>query len=418
MPVDLFALFSEDRFKCLDFHDVSVLTDNQVQDVVRAMEAIHVGLLARIKHQHIVMPKNDLFRRDLRDWIDDKLSCVYVNDKKRAYLVETTAMFMEYFYQNASHEFKMCIGAITASVIVIDDSMEDPVIKEQIRLYAYRYLRNLPQPEGICTVYAEAMRDMDKVFGLRDPQLANMLVTTCINFAESTYLETKYIEEPPLQVKTTSNQHVDWCASQFPYWMRNMTGMPSLYGPAAFSISEELSVPLDCWVAGADELNVFVNLSNDIFSFVKEMKVRETTNYIQLLTRAKHQAGRPSLFKSPKGIWTCRDSLYEVCCRFANSIQALDELYVTFGEKVAQIPSDTENGSLTGKGASLGVSQEQMEKAKLTGRIWKEFRQGYVASSIELTRYGLDNLRAVCRASLEKPIMVVAVQRPPISGSL
>lgn len=399
MPLDLFAFFSEKRFQCLNFHDVTLLDDSQVETIIRSLEEINKFFIKAINHHQPIRPVDGQFYHDLQAWVDTKLSDVY-DETKRAMLVETCAEFMEFFYPNATHQVKLLTGCITAAAIVVDDCMDDPAIREQARLFTYRYLRNLPQPEGACAVFDEIMRESDIFFQHKDPQVANIAIMSCLNFTDSTYLEAHFVDEQPPQIASTygGNKQVKWCADKFPYYLRNFTGMPGFYGSVIFTPSHELGVPPAYWLPAVEDMNKFINVVNDLFSFSKELKSRETTNNIPLQTHVKHRAGYKSRFNSPDGFWTCRDTLYDIVRELIANAVAVDELLVVCADQVSedfeeQTKFFSKEGITEEETTLLGIQRHRMEMSKMAAKLWKDFRQGYVGSYIGLRRYGLDSLR-------------------------
>ena len=73
MAADLLALFSLDKFGCLDFDDVALIDKAQRQDVVDSMDHLFDYLFTAIDYQHITRPKDTALRRDLWTWGHSKL---------------------------------------------------------------------------------------------------------------------------------------------------------------------------------------------------------------------------------------------------------------------------------------------------------------------------------------------------------
>jgi len=389
MILDFFAFLSEDRFRCLNFHDVALLDENQVEAIVRSLREVQIVFLRAINHQQLTKPEDAAFRRDLQAWANTKLSDIYHSDAKRAHLVDTTAAFMENFFPSSTHQVKMLVGTWTAALIVVDDSMSNLATREEVRLFVFRYLRHLSQPEGICSVIEQIMRDSDAFFQHKDPQLANMVITSALGFIDATYQEAQYVDEPLPQITRSHGEKIEsqWCAEKFPYYLRNLTGMPLFYQAFAFTPSLEIEAPLAYWISAAEDMNRFTCLVNDLLSFPKELKARETTNNIPLRTYIKHQAGHQSQFDSTDGLWTCRDTLYSLILEMIENTRSVDQLIVAFSEDCSREFADRTSEE---NRAALRSQSELVEKSKLTAKLWKEYRRGYVSCYLEMPRY--DNL--------------------------
>lgn len=114
MAADLYALFSNDSFRCLDFDDVTSLDKAQRQAVVGIMNKAFPTFLNALGYQHVDRPKDTAFRNDFFAWGHKELVNVWPDNGRLESLLNTTASSMEHFYPSSSHQFRMCIGSATA----------------------------------------------------------------------------------------------------------------------------------------------------------------------------------------------------------------------------------------------------------------------------------------------------------------
>jgi hypothetical protein len=404
MDLNLLHYLSEEWFRCLDFQDPTTLNEKELKAAMDSMEQIQRTFLSVIGYQHITWSQDTILRHELKTWVDRTMSKFYC-ESKRLHLVDMTATFMEYFYPSSSYELKLCVGVVTAAAIVIDDCISDQTTRAQVCGFQFRYLRGLVQPEGPCTALEVAMKDIDSFFRDKDPQIANMVIISILDYADATYLEEKFVVEPPLQITSSNLQdtRVEWCADKFAYYLRKSTGMAKFYIAAIFTPSHSVQMPPKYWISAAEELNTYINLTNDLFSFPKELLSRETTNNIPLQTLIKHRAGKSSRFQTPDGLWTVRDTIYDLLLDLINATKSIDQLLVTFSNECTQgSNSQTQHlasASPQEQEVTIRNDEEQVNYSQITAQLWRGFRLGFVGSHIEIPRYGLDSLRASYRVN-------------------
>ena len=398
MSADLLAFISQDDFGCLDFDDVALLDETQRQAVVESMDRLLGHLFKAIHYQHIVRPKNVAFRKDFWAWGYSRLTEATPDNTHLDFLLDTTAASMEYLYPSACHQSWMCMGTTVGAIILADDLVEKPGGLEQFHYFSQRYLRGLPQPEGLCAALADGIKDCDEFYGCKNPRGGSYAVMGWLAGIDAFCEEARFPQELPGQFASNFSKDVrtDWSVEKLPYYMRSLTGLPNSIIVPIFKPSRDVEVPLDLWISGIPDLSQWICLVNDLFSFPKEVLALENFNYLSLLTRARRQAGRASLFDSRDGLWTFRDTLFEGFDQLISRTAALDKLFVRFAESLSEelqaAPTQAETNGSTKK--TKKVDGEKLESARLAAKLWGEFRQGYIAWHINHPRYRLHSIRA------------------------
>lgn len=401
MTADLFALFSEEGFICLDFDDVATIDEEKRQAVGAILDKIFGTVLSIMGYQHLTRPKDIAFREELRAWGQAKLSKLLC-DSKLECLLDTTASCMEYLYPSSDFEFRMSLGTSTAAILVADDLITDLRNLEDISHFSQRYLRGLPQPEGLCEAMVGAYQRFDNFFGSTNPRLGTYGVMGLLSGMDAFYEESKYAKELPSQFIKGSigEERTEYRVEKLPYYFRNLAGLGSCYLMPIFKPTIDIEVPIRVWISAIPYLESYIIMINDILSFRKEFQHRENFNYLSLTTRAKRQTGSLSRFGSKESPWTFRDTLYEACSDLLSSAAALDNLFTKFAKSLSQDFDDAqaqvEANGFAGeeKAANLKKNKAHLDHAKLAAKLWTEFRHGFPAWHIHDPRYQLDSLRA------------------------
>lgn len=415
MAADLLAIFSQDEFACLDFDDAALLDKVQRQNVVASMDQLMGYLLRAIGYQHIVRPKDVAFRRDLWAWGYSTLTKDTPDKAHLDILLETTAGCIEHFHPSACHESRMCTGTATATMILADDLVGKPDGLEQFHRFSQRYLRGLSQPEGLCAAFADGITDCDQFYGSKNPRVGSFVVMGWLAGVDAFCEEERFAQELPSQFVGNSSrgQRTEWSVEKMPYYLRNLAGITNCYLPPIFKPSHDVEVPFEHWISAIPDLQQFICLVNDIFSFPKEVLALENFNYLSLITRARRQVGRTSLFNSNDGLWTIRDTLHEAFDQLLSCTAALDKLFINYAESLSEIEaarSQAEmNGLTKGQNKTLKTDGEKLENARLAAKYWGEFRQGYIAFHVNLPRYRLSSLRATLGATTDTREIAVAL---------
>ncbi|MCJ1270339.1 hypothetical protein MMC22_010235 [Lobaria immixta] len=197
-----------------------------------------------------------------------------------------------------------------------------------------------------------------------------------------------------------------------PYYLRSLAGVPNCCIPPIFKPSHEVEVPFDLWISAIPDIQEFFLLGNDLLSFPKEVLALENFNYLSLITRARRQVGRTSLFNSKDGLWTMRDTLHEAFDQLLSCTAALDKVFISFAESLSEFEaaqSQAEiNGLTKGKDKTSKMDREKLENARLAAKYWGEYRQGYIAFHVNTPRYRLSSLRATTGATTDTREIAVA----------
>lgn len=399
MAADLLAFFSQDDFDGLDFDDLASLDKAQRQAVLGCMDQIFDYVFRAIGYQHIVRPKDVAFRRDLRAWGYSRLAKATPDNAHLDRLIDSTAIAMEHFYPSACHQAKMCMGAATGALIWADDVIDKGGL-EQLQHFSQRYLRGLPQPQGLCAALADAIRDCDTFYGSKNPRGGSFSVMGSLVGVDGFCEEARLVQQLPGQFTShgARDQRTKWSAEKLPYYIRNRAGLSDFYMAPIFKPSHDVEVPADLWISGIPDLQRFILLANDLFSFSKETLALENFNYFSLLTRTRRQAGRTSHFDFNGGLWTVRDTLYEAVGQLLSCVTALDSLFISFSESLSEdftaAQSQAGVNGLEETDQALKMNREKVENARVAAEQWREFRQGYIAFHINCPRYRLNSMRA------------------------
>ena len=206
--------------------------------------------------------------------------------------------------------------------------------------------------------------------------------------------EGRFAQELPVQFASNSsrNQHTEWSVEKFPHHLRNIAGLPVPFLVPIFKPSHDAEVPIDLWISGVPDLSQFLCLVNDIFSFSKEVLELENFNYLSLITRARRQHGRTSLFGSSDGFWTFRDTLYEGFGQLIDCIAALDKIFINFARSLSKKFQAAQ--TLTWTEEQWKAEKEKLDNACLAAKLWSELKLGFIGFHIETPRYRLHLVRA------------------------
>ncbi|MCJ1471321.1 hypothetical protein MMC07_009969 [Pseudocyphellaria aurata] len=376
MPTDLLAFFSKDNFSCLDFDDVTSLDKAQIQAVVKNIDQISAYCLAAIGHKQMTPPKDLALRTDLWDRTYSRLSKT-TDHAVLENALEAGASLVEYCYPSACYQGRMCMAFVSVLATIVDDFTADPHECEQLEAFSQRYLRGLPQPEGVCATMAESIRDCDEFYGSRYPRTGTTTAMSWLAFTNACCEEARLAQELPRQFVSdcSRDRPTEWSVEKLPVHIRNLSGAPASYIVPIFKPTHDGEVPSEFWISGISDLTQFINFVNDLLSFSKETRALENFNYLSLLTRARRQD------------------------QVLNSTIAVDRLLVTFAEslsekfKAAQARAEL-SGHTEETNKNFKSEQQNLENARLAAKYWGEFRQGHISWHINSPKYQLDSLRA------------------------
>lgn len=402
MTADLLAFFSEESCNCLNFDDVVAVGEEERPAVEATLDRMNSTFLSMLGYQHVTHPKDIAFRKEFWAWGRDEVSKIMSNDSKLEDLLELTACCMEYFYPSSDFEFRMSLGTTTCLAIIADDFITNPIKLEEVSHFSQRYLRGLPQPEGLCDALAQAFQRVDNFFGSKNPRLGTYGLMAWLSGMDGYCDESGYAKELPSQFIKGSigKERTEYPVDKLPYYFRNIVGLGPAYLMPIFKPTIDIEVPMRVWVSAIPYLESYIILMNDILSFRKEFRDLEDFNYLSLTTRAKRQLGYLSQFGSKKSLWTFRDTLYETCTAILRSAAAIDNLFTKFANSLSQDFDDAQaqyeaNGFVGEENAAnFKKIKRRLDDASLAAKLWTEFRHGYPAWHILQPRYQLDVVRA------------------------
>lgn len=403
MAAELLALFSEESFKCLDFGDVATIDEEKGQAVLASIDKTIGTMLAVIGYEDVITPGDLAFRKELWAWGQAKLSKIVCNDAYLNNLLDTAASCIEYFYPSSDFEFRMSQGTSCCMAILADDLIfEDPGALHDLSHFSQRYLRGLPQPEGLCDTMAAAYQRYEEFFGSTNPRFGTYGLTAWLSGMDWFCEEVKYAKELPSQFieDSTGETHTKYRVDKLPYYYRIAAGLAPCYLMPIFKPTIDIEVPMRVWVSAIPYLESYIVIMNDLLSFRKEFQLRENLNYFSLTTRAKRQSGYLSQFGLKKSPWTFRDTLYEACSEALSSCAALDNLFIKFNNslfkdfKVAQAQAEANGFAGDETAVKIENIKDQVNDASIAAKLWTEFRHGYLAWHIHQHRYQLASVYA------------------------
>ena len=172
------------------------ISQSQTKDPSRSYVPRLELLLQEIGHRFATPPTpNREFLDRFREWIHNSLGPVSGptwKGKKLLALEDQATAVMERAYPYADADMKFVMGRLTAMVIVIDDSLEDDQMYEQLSQFAHRLYLGEPQPAGLLTLYHEAMKDMSTMHD-GDAVLRGLALVGWISFADAALLEKRLL---------------------------------------------------------------------------------------------------------------------------------------------------------------------------------------------------------------------------------
>ncbi|RYP93663.1 hypothetical protein DL770_000194 [Monosporascus sp. CRB-9-2] len=161
-------------------------------------------------------------------------------------------------------EVQAYIALWTWIVVQIDDVVND--IKDAVDHFQQRFFSGEPQPHPLLHAMGELLRE---AYDYWDPVLANILVTSALNFLTSTLLETR---------EGFQKMTVTKAGTSFPYYYRDLTGLAEAF--AIFGYPTAVYPEIQYFLEAIPDMAVFINTFNDVISFYKEELANDDRNYI------------------------------------------------------------------------------------------------------------------------------------------
>ena len=335
-------LLAESRFDPLNFSDVSLLSEDEQKAAIECFEELITVLLDEIAFRHCVPEQDGRLREDLSSWAEANLigSCSCDREVLDA-ILEASLSCVESFYPLAQHDTRLQMAIAIAAGIVAEDGFASPDSDHIFSAFQYNLWCKDPNEEGDpwSMMYASVIKNFILHFGAIDRRVGTLGGNGLANFMEACHLENSFAKvlPPHLSYQPPGAKTNLCCPDGFAYFFRSMTGatVPCILG--IFKPCREMEVPLEYWITSMVPLTTFINLTNDILSFSKEIRTGETSNYMSLQTRARRQGSYPSGFAGPQSIdsqWTFRDTIAETLDLVYQCTLSLDRAFVDFAEYV------------------------------------------------------------------------------------
>ncbi|RYP74262.1 hypothetical protein DL771_003083 [Monosporascus sp. 5C6A] len=147
-------------------------------------------------------------------------------------------------------EVQAYIGLFTWIVVIIDDITND--IKEDVNQFQQRFFSGEPQTLPVLHAMGELLRE---AYDHWDPVLANILVTSGLNFVTSNLLETR---------EAFKMMPVTKAGTSFPYYYRDLAGITEAY--AIFGYPAAVYPEIHNFLEAIPDMALFINIFNDVVS--------------------------------------------------------------------------------------------------------------------------------------------------------
>lgn len=135
-------------------------------------------------------------------------------------------------------------------MVQIDDVIKD--IKVDADEFQRRFFSGERQTQCLFQAFAEILRE---AYDHWDPVLANILVTSGLNFVTSNLLETR---------EGFQKMSVTKAGRSFPYYYRDLAGITEAY--AIFGYPTALYPKLENFLEAIPDMALFINIFNDVVS--------------------------------------------------------------------------------------------------------------------------------------------------------
>ncbi|KAJ5101691.1 hypothetical protein NUU61_003913 [Penicillium alfredii] len=338
-----------------------------------------LDLFFQITHcTYLRLEKDKHLRKELWGWAEKELTRATSYDMETLDpILEAAATFTESCYPLASNEMKFSMSKGTASIVSLDSFLIHPRVQENLAESQKRLVAGLEPLDDFSAAYSTFTKEAAQLYGSINP-LVGMLASNGWNqHLEGWCLEGQMQDTYRYtQSGGGSSQSLRICQLEdFPYYLRSITGVPIPYIIGIFKPTRELEVPYTLWMSCFPALKVFACLTNDLFSYPKELLAGERFNYMNIQTKTKQDAGCKSQFVENMP-WTFRDTLYETVTRAANCVHAINEVFLS---------------GLSGTKSDGPVRGPDYE-FQLGASLWSLFKQGYMSWHIRCPRYKLDGL--------------------------
>ncbi|KAI0864287.1 longiborneol synthase [Xylaria cubensis] len=164
-------------------------------------------------------------------------------------------------------EVQAYIGLFTWLVVQYDDIVgQKGQMQEEAGRFHERFFRGETQPNAFLDGIAQLIREASEYFDLT---LSTLIQTSTLDFITCNLLE---------QRREFKNLRVTKEGQEFPYYLRNMSGIAVAY--AIFCYPRALYPDIGLFIEAIPDMAMFINKSNDVLSFYKEELGGDKRNYI------------------------------------------------------------------------------------------------------------------------------------------
>ncbi|KAF3480996.1 uncharacterized protein GIQ15_06343 [Arthroderma uncinatum] len=390
MDMDMFTLFSDEKYSCLDYHDVDGLDDAEKREIMEVMNDAIYHFLKAAGYIHINQEKDTLLRARLWEWAEAELTSATGHDiNSLEPILEQGVTVSEYYYPFASHELRLCMAQGTTLALSADDFFLPPAAREELPYLQCRIWQGLPPGHEWCGMFVDMIKDFTELYGAQDPLIGTLGATGWANYIDGWCLESRLSYFSP-RSNGKENIASDPCLVEgFPSYIRGITGAPWPYAVAIFKPTRGIEVPYRLWLPYVPVVIATINFINDILSFPKEVLKGDLSNYVSLTTRTRRAMRCPSRFRGDGSLWTVRDTLCDTYEKCLNNIHSLDRAFIVGSADLAG------NGGTT-------PTREFLD-TMLAATLWASFKQGYTAWHLNCGRYYLQSVRHRLEAVSGKP---------------
>ncbi|KAM6496568.1 Isoprenoid synthase domain containing protein [Amanita muscaria] len=193
-----------------------------------------------------------------------------VLDDKRSILqyLGTASNIAALAYGHLEHDKQVYIALYTASAIGLDETCSSDV--ESLKNFTHRFIMGKVHGHPIMDSYDMIVRQLPDRF---ESFAAEAMLQSALDFCVGLVMEYELLKKPALSRPST----------QFPTFLRDLTGISRLYGILVFPDG----TPLRSWMESIPSVIDFISYANDVLSFYKEELANESNNYISVKARSK-----------------------------------------------------------------------------------------------------------------------------------
>jgi hypothetical protein len=381
--LDPVTIFSNDKYKCLDYHYIGSVNDSDKNLICDCIDDAILSLLAAIQYEHRIVEHDRSLRLELEEWGSTTLTkATGRNMDSLKPILGQAASCIEYFFPQSAHEYRLLMAKCTGTIITLDDYLTELNTREEVLQLQSRVWQGLPQKNDWCSTFVNLIATFATCYGSLDPLMGGLGASAWSGFINGFFQEERLRMRPPIYLPTRRDESKNGHSGSgdgeiFPWFLRSQSGAPIPFIIALFEPSRAVEVPLHCWMEKVPDLITFINLGNDLLSFRKEVLNNENENYVALFTQIKRESGQISRFHCDGTLWTVRDTVCDIFERVLKSIRMLDQSF------------------------NSPPHSSQEENLQVASKLWKEFKNGYVAWHINCSRYRLEVLSSLLMTSCE-----------------